>query len=120
MRHFCLVFVVAAAGWAAATIDASAQAGGSFYRTCTDIRQRGPFLTALCQDRFGRLVESQLNLRACPGGRAANANGRLVCEGGGRPVYREPRPRYGSPYDDRGRYYEEYRRPGPRDYYEEY
>jgi hypothetical protein len=116
MRRFCLVLAVAAAGLVTATVDASAQVRGSFYRTCTDIQQRGPFLSALCEDRRGRLVESQLNLRACPTGSIANANGRLVCEAGGRPVYREPRPRYG----DGGSYYEEYRRPAPRGYYEDY
>jgi hypothetical protein len=116
MRRFCLVLAVAAAGLVTATVDASAQVRGSFYRTCTDIQQRGPFLSALCEDRRGRLVESQLNLRACPTGSVANANGRLICEAGGRPVYREPRPRHG----DGGSYYEEYRRPAPRGYYEDY
>lgn len=120
MRRFCFVVAVAAAGWLTAIGEGSAQVRGSFYRTCTDIQQRGPFLTALCEDRRGRLVESQLNLRACPSGRVANANGRLICEAGGRPAYREPRRRYGDSYDDGRRYYEEYRRPVPRGYYEDY
>jgi hypothetical protein len=120
MGPFYAVLALAAAGIVTASVDASAQVRGNFYRSCTDIQQRGPFLSALCEDRRGRVVESQLNLRACPTGRVSNANGRLVCEAGGRPVYREPRPRYGGPYEDRGRYYEEYRRPDPRGYYEDY
>jgi hypothetical protein len=120
MRRFYLVLALAAASCVTATVDASAQVRGSFYRTCTDIQQRGPFLSALCQDQRGRLVETQLNLRACPSGTVANANGRLVCEGRGRPAYRDNRPRYRDQYRDGGRYYEEYRRPAPRGYYEAY
>jgi hypothetical protein len=121
MRRLAVVLAIATMGWLAANIDASAQVRGTFYRTCTDIQQRGPFVSALCEDRRGRLVESQLNLRACPSGSVGNVNGRLVCEGDTRRVYRDYRPRDRRYYDDGGGYYrDEYRRPSPRGYYEAY
>jgi hypothetical protein len=105
MRHIGLVLSIAAAGWLAGSAEASAQARGSFAQSCTDIEQRGPFLRALCEDRFGRLVPSRIDLRACPTRRVANANGRLACEGAGR---RRPRG-----YDEDLGGYEEYERPRP-------
>jgi hypothetical protein len=120
MRRLAIVVAISTVGWLAGGVEASAQVRGSFYRTCTDIQQLGPFLRALCEDHYGRLVESRLNLRACPSASVANSNGRLVCEGGGRPAYRDSPPRFRDPYRDRGGYYEEYRSPGPREYHEAY
>lgn len=110
MSRLILVATVSAAVWFAFDGNALAQVGGSFVESCTRIDQRGPVLSALCQDRFGRLVPAQLDLRRCGSGDVANANGRLVCE----PSYRRARPRY----DDRGGY-GDYRRP-PRGYYQPY
>lgn len=61
---------------------ALAQPSGSYLATCTRVDQRGPFLQALCRDRFGGLIQSRLDLRGC-GGDVTNDNGRLVCGGGG-------------------------------------
>ncbi len=84
VRRVTLLGSVAAMLWLAASAEASAQARGSFAASCTDIEQRGPFLRALCEDRYGRLVPSRIDLRRCPSNRVANANGRLTCEGAGR------------------------------------
>lgn len=65
-----------------ASLPAEAQVRGSYRATCTDIRQRGPILEALCQDRFGELRPTRLDLRSCDYGDVSNRNGRLVCSGG--------------------------------------
>lgn len=116
MGRIALAASVGAAIWIAGSGDVSAQAYGSFVQSCVEIVQRGPFLRALCRDQFGRFIPATLDLRACPDGRAANVNGRLVCEGYGRrsrpryfeddgygyggphPRYYEPPPRYYQPY----------------------
>lgn len=105
-RRACVLALVGM-GLAAASTKAEAQIYGSFVESCTEIEQRGPFLRALCEDRYGRLVPTQLNLRNCASGQAANRNGRLVCEG-------NPRRNSRRDYYDNG--YREYDRPAPRGY----
>ncbi len=80
MRTF--IAMVAALGLSATA--ASAQVGGSFRATCDEVRQRGPFLSAVCETPGGRLRQSSIDLRQCGGGDIANINGRLACGGGGR------------------------------------
>jgi hypothetical protein len=92
-------------GFIVMNTGAEAQVYGSFVESCTQVEQRGPFLRALCQDRYGRLVPARLDLRNCASGQAANRNGRLVCEGGD---YRR---------DRRDDYGNDYYRPAPRPYY---
>ncbi len=115
MGRRALVLVLIGMGLLAANTKAQAQAYGSFVESCTEIEQRGPYLRALCRDVYGRYVPSQLDLRYCPSGQAANRNGRLACEGGSRRSYRR--------YDDEDygyRGYDRYDRPAPRGYYTPY
>jgi hypothetical protein len=53
-------------------------ARGSFARTCRDIEQNGPYLSATCRGRGGGWYASQIDTRACR--TIANVNGRLACE----------------------------------------
>lgn len=71
-------FVLVGAG----SLTALAQPSGSYQASCSRIDQRGPFLQAICRDRFGGLVQSRLDLRGC-GGDISNNNGRLTCGAGG-------------------------------------
>lgn len=105
MGRWVLALAVIGTGVFAASPEADAQVYGSFVDSCTQIEQRGLFLRALCQDRYGRLVPARLDLRNCPSGQAANRNGRLVCEGGDYRRYQR---------DDFG---DDYYRPAPRPYY---
>lgn len=61
---------------------ASAQVGGSYRASCTDVEQRGPYLRALCRDVRGNYVPAQIDTSSC-NGPVANSNGRLTCGGGG-------------------------------------
>lgn len=56
---------------------------GSYQRSCRDISAFGGRLYARCQAPNGALYDTEIAIRACPSGRIANQNGRLVCEGGG-------------------------------------
>jgi Beta/Gamma crystallin/CVNH domain len=51
---------------------------GSWRATCRDHRVSRNVLFAECRDRFGRWVETSVDLRGCRQG-VANVNGRLVC-----------------------------------------
>jgi hypothetical protein len=102
MGRWTLILAVISTSLVAASTEAEAQVYGSFVDSCTRIEQRGPFLRALCQDQYGRLVPTRLDLRNCASGQAANRNGRLVCEGGDYRRYRR---------DDYG---DDYHRPSPR------
>lgn len=62
---------------------AFAQAYGSYRATCTDIRQRGPYLEAACLGLGGGYHWSRIDLRACGGASVSNLNGQLACDGGG-------------------------------------
>lgn len=65
-----------------ASLPAEAQVRGSYRASCTDVRQRGPMLEAMCEDRFGQLRPTRLDLRNCERGDVSNRNGRLICVGG--------------------------------------
>ena len=65
----------------ATTAVASAQARGSYQESCDNIQQRGPYLSALCQDVNGDSRRTSIDLRGCRGG-VANTNGRLTCSRG--------------------------------------
>lgn len=88
---------------------AQAQVGGSYRRSCENIEQRGPYLTAECGTVNGGLRRSSLDLRGCQGG-VANSNGRLTCnrrDGGGDDFgggYRPHHRRYVEPDQDNGDY----------------
>lgn len=93
----------------AASAPAEAQVRGSYRATCSDVRQRGPMLEALCEDRFGQLRPTRLDLRSCDWGDVSNRNGRLVCAGGrgerGGDGYDRGYDRRGRPDDYGGRPY---------------
>lgn len=105
-----LVLIGAASG------PALAQPSGSYLASCSRADQRGPFLQAICHDRFGGLVQSRLDLRGCGGGDVTNDNGRLTCSGGGgRGVGRRDdddrrRREFGRPNEGRDRRVEDDRR----------
>lgn len=96
--------------WVAAPTGASAEPGGSYRQTCTQIDQRGPFLQALCRDTTGALRETRLDLRGCSRMTAdvANINGQLACAGGDdrgrRPDGYGERREYGDGRHERNRY----------------
>ena len=60
---------------------AIAQPRGSYLDSCVDVRQRGPFLSALCRDRTGRLLQSRIDLESCGNGDITNNDGQLSCSG---------------------------------------
>lgn len=63
--------------------------GGSYQRSCEDIRQDGPMLSAVCGDGRGRRVESSIDTRRCGRSDIGNNRGYLQCGGtraSGRPV----------------------------------
>ena len=66
----------------AMTTLASAQVGGSYQRSCENIRQRGPYLSADCDDVNGETHRTSIDVRGCRGG-VNNSNGRLTCTRGG-------------------------------------
>ena len=80
MRRVLLTAMLATGLTGLAAGSAMAQAGGSYLRTCTDVEQRGPYLTANCRDVRGNYRPTQIDTRSC--GRFGNSNGRLICEGG--------------------------------------
>ena len=64
-------------------------AGGSFQRSCTDVRQYGSTLSAVCGDGRGNRYNSTIDLNRCGGRDVANNGGFLRCgnvqgNGGGR------------------------------------
>lgn len=120
--------------------EAAAQVGGSYRRSCGNIDQDGPTLSADCDAPGGRRIHSELDVSRCRGQAVANTFGRLTCggragsadeAGGGfrggyaeddRSNYRRPRfrgPGYGPPPDDDDDYGPPRRRflpPPPDDY----
>lgn len=80
----CMAFAVAMAAGAA---SAQGVPDGSYLETCGNARMRGDTLSATCETRNGRAVQSSLrNAMDCSGG-IENANGRLVCSGQGGASY---------------------------------
>lgn len=55
------------------------RARGSFYRTCRNVDQDGPVLTAMCRTTDGDYVPARINLRRCGGAPIANVDGQLRC-----------------------------------------
>lgn len=58
--------------------DGYATPSGTWRLTCRDHRVSRNILSAECRDRFGRWVETSVDLRSCRQG-VSNVNGRLVC-----------------------------------------
>jgi hypothetical protein len=61
-------------GWGSGRLPA-----GSWTQSCRNYDMRGSLLTAECKAKK-RWVETQIDVRACRGGRVANQYGNLVCE----------------------------------------
>lgn len=55
-----------------------APARGSFSRSCFDIEQNGPYLSATCRRIGGGSTRSRIDLRSCRN--VGNSDGRLICE----------------------------------------
>ncbi|WP_454915139.1 CVNH domain-containing protein [Xanthobacter sediminis] len=64
----------------AAPLAAQGLPAGSYLATCRDVRVSAGWLTASCQDRSGRWVESTTAASWCSRGDIANENGRLTCK----------------------------------------
>ena len=63
--------------------------GGSYQQSCSDIRQSGSTLSAVCGDGRGRRMESSINVNRCGRGDIGNNRGFLTCgniRGNGRQV----------------------------------
>jgi hypothetical protein len=63
--------------------------GGSYQQSCSDIRQNGSTLSAVCSDGRGRRVESSIDVNRCGRGDIGNSRGFLQCgniRGNGRQV----------------------------------
>jgi CVNH domain len=63
--------------------------GGSYQRSCSDIRQNGSTLSAVCGDGRGRRVESSIDVNRCGRSDIGNSRGILQCgniRGSGRQV----------------------------------
>ena len=80
-RHILagVVFAAAAVGFAG---SASADRYG-LRRTCPEVYENGPFISAVCYNAFGGLNRSRIDARRCGYGGVGNVNGRLACIGGG-------------------------------------
>lgn len=62
---------------------------GSYQQSCSDIRQDGSTLSAVCSDGRGRRVESSIDVNRCGRGDIGNSRGFLQCgniRGNGRQV----------------------------------
>ena len=81
--------------FALASVPAQAQRmpGGSYLRSCTNVRMFGDRLVAECRRKDGRWRRTALNVSGCAGG-IANINGRLTCNFGG-PGFGSSRNRWG-------------------------
>ena len=72
--------------------DRNGQGGGrpgSYQQSCSDIRQNGSTLSAVCGDGRGRRVESSIDVNRCGRGDIGNSRGYLQCgniRGNGRQV----------------------------------
>lgn len=53
--------------------------GGTYQRTCDQVRQEGYVLSAVCRDGRGGQVESSLDTRRCGRSDIGNSNGFLQC-----------------------------------------
>ena len=63
--------------------------GGSYQQSCSDIRQNGSTLSAVCGDGRGRRMESSIDVNRCGRGDIGNSRGVLQCgniRGNGRQV----------------------------------
>lgn len=60
---------------------ASAQVGGSYRQSCTNIEQDGPTLSADCKAPGGRRISSSIDVSRCRGQGVSNTYGRLTCGG---------------------------------------
>ncbi len=63
--------------------------GGSYQQSCSDIRQNGSTLSAVCLDGRGRRTESSIDVNRCGRGDIGNSRGFLTCgniRGNGRQV----------------------------------
>jgi len=63
--------------------------GGSYQQSCSDIRQNGSTLSAVCLDGRGRRMESSIDVNRCGRGDIGNSRGFLTCgniRGNGRQV----------------------------------
>lgn len=63
--------------------------GGSYQQSCSNIRQNGSTLSAVCGDGQGRRVESSIDVNRCGRSDIDNSRGYLQCgniRGNGRPV----------------------------------
>jgi hypothetical protein len=76
-------YILAGAALLGAAMTATTASADSFQASCTRIRQNGPILMAVCQNVYGGWTRTSIDRRACGWGGVANANGQLVCEGGG-------------------------------------
>ena len=98
-----LVFAAALSGLALTASGASAQVGGSYLATCTNVYQRGPVLSAECETANGWMRPSRIDISGCRGD-IANINGRLACvsrrRAGPPPGYYDGGPQY-DPYRPR-------------------
>jgi len=76
-----------------ASVPAEAQRfpGGSYLRSCTNVRMFGNRLVADCRRKNGSWNRTALNIRHCDGG-IANINGHLTCNFAG-PGFGSSRPR---------------------------
>ncbi len=63
--------------------------GGSYQQSCSDIRQNGSTLSAVCLDGKGRRMESSIDVNRCGRADIGNSRGLLTCgniRGNGRQV----------------------------------
>ena len=94
IRDICYV-AIAGAGMLllVGSVPAEAQRvpGGSYLRTCTNVRMFGNRLVADCRRKNGSWNRTALNIRRCDG-RIANFNGHLTCDFSG-PGFGSSRPR---------------------------
>ena len=88
-----------------ASVPAQAQGvpGGSYLRSCTNVRMFGDRLVAECRRMDGSWDRTALNVSDCDGG-IANINGRLTCNSSGPGFGSSPSRYYGyQPYYGWGR-----------------
>jgi hypothetical protein len=91
-----VIFAVVALAFLSASAYAHAPPPGSYQQSCTDIRMRGPTLTAVCRRANGRGEQlTALNVAHCVGD-IGNSNGQLVCNGGQPAAPVPPPPRQGA------------------------
>jgi hypothetical protein len=55
---------------------------GSYLQSCSNVRQSGNTVSAVCADRNGVRIRTTINMNICSTDRLSNLNGSLRCEGG--------------------------------------